>query len=93
MDIGAGVTSYSVFNEDGIIRSGIIPMGGDEINQEIAYAFDTSIDEAKRLKEKYGVAKSSTLKEDSFINFNQVTNQEDHQLSCLQLSEVIEEAY
>ena len=93
LDIGAGVTSYSVFNDEGIIRSGIIPMGGDEINQEIAYAFDTSIDEAKRLKEKYGVAKSSTLKEDSFINFNQVTNQEDHQLSCLQLSEVIEEAY
>ena len=68
-------------------------MGGDEINQEIAYAFDTSIEEAKRLKEKYGIAKSSTLKEDRFINFNQVTNQEDHQLSCLQLSEVIEEAY
>ena len=93
IDIGAGVTSYSVFNEEGIVRSGIIPMGGDEVTQEIAYAFDTSIEEAKRLKEKYGVAKSSTLKEDNFINFNQTTNIEDHQLSCLQLSEVIEEAY
>ena len=93
IDIGAGVTSYSVFNEEGIVRSGIIPMGGDEVNQEIAYAFDTSIDEAKRLKEKYGVAKSSTLKEDRFINFKQATNNDDHQLSCIQLSEVIEEAY
>ena len=93
IDIGAGVTSYSVFNEEGIVRSGIIPMGGDEVNQEIAYAFDTTIDEAKRLKEKYGVAKSSTLKEDRFINFNQATNKEDHQLSFIQLSEVIEEAY
>ena len=27
-------------------------MGGDEINQEIAYAFDTSIEEAKRAKKK-----------------------------------------
>ena len=66
IDIGAGVTTYSVFHDEGIIRSGIIPMGGDEITQEIAYAFDTSIEEAKRLKEKYGVAKSSTLKDDYF---------------------------
>ena len=93
LDIGAGVTSYSVFKDEGIVQSGIIAMGGDEVTQAIAYAFDTTIDEAKRLKEKYGVAKSSTLKEDRFINFNQAVNKEDHQLSCIQLSEVIEEAY
>ena len=91
VDIGAGVTSYSVFNEEGIIRSGVIAFGGDEVTQEIAYAFDTSFEEAKRLKENYGVAKSSTLKEDKFINFTQ--DKDDHQLSSLELSEVIEGAY
>ena len=91
VDIGAGVTSYSVFNEEGIVRSGVIAFGGDEVTQEIAYAFDTSFEEAKRLKENYGVAKSSTLKEDKFINFTQ--DKEDHQLSSLELSEVIEGAY
>jgi cell division protein FtsA len=93
VDIGAGVTSFSVFNEKGIVQSGVISMGGDEVTQEIAYAFDTSLEEAKRLKEKYGVAKSSTLKEDKLIDFTQATNKEEHQLSSLQLSEVIEEAY
>jgi len=91
IDIGAGVTSYSVFNEEGIVRSGVIAHGGDEVTQNIAYAFDTSLEEAKRLKENYGVAKSSILKEDKFINFNQ--NKKEHQLSSLELSEVIEEAY
>jgi cell division protein FtsA len=91
VDIGAGVTSYSVFNEEGIVRSGVIAFGGDEITQEIAYAFDTSLEEAKRLKENYGVAKSSILKEDKFILFTQ--NKEEHQLSSLELSEVIEGAY
>ena len=91
VDIGAGVTSYSVFSAEGIVRSGVIAFGGDEITQEIAYAFDTSIEEAKRLKENYGVAKSSALKEDTFINFTQ--NREEHQLSSLELSEVIEDAY
>ena len=43
IDFGAGVTSYSVFQEEGIVRSGVIPMGGDDITQEIARAFDTSL--------------------------------------------------
>ena len=93
VDIGAGVTSFSVFDEEGIVRSGVISMGGDEVTQEIAFAFDTSFEEAKRLKEFYGVAKSSTLKEEKLIDFTQAANKEEHQLSSLQLSEVIEEAY
>jgi len=93
VDIGAGVTCFSVFNEEGIVQSGVISMGGNEVTQEIALAFDTSLEEAKRLKEFYGVAKSSALKEEKLIDFTQATNKEEHQLSSLQLSEVIEEAY
>ncbi|MDC0239432.1 cell division protein FtsA [Candidatus Thioglobus sp.] len=92
IDFGAGVTSYSVFQEEGIIRSGVIPMGGDDITWEVAFAFDTSFEEAKRLKEDYGCAKSSVIKEDQFVEFVQ-TNKDSHHLSSLQLSEVIEEAY
>jgi len=93
VDIGAGVTSYSVFNEEGIVRSGVIASGGDEVTQEIAYAFDTSFEEAKRLKEYYGYAKSSSISEEKFVDFIQLTNKDEHQLSSLELSEVIEIAY
>jgi len=93
VDIGAGVTSYSVFSEEGIVRSGVIAFGGDDITQEIAYAFDTSFEEAKRLKENYGVAKSSSIGEEKFIDFIQSTNKDEHQLSSLELSEVVEAAY
>ncbi len=93
LDIGAGVTSYSVFQEEGIVQSGIIAMGGDDVTEEIAYAFDTSLEEAKRLKENYGVAKTLSQSDDRFIDFTQANNNEERQLSCLDLSEVIEEAY
>jgi cell division protein FtsA len=93
LDIGAGVTSYSVYREEGIIQSGIIAMGGDEVTQSIAYAFDTSLEEAKRLKENYGVAKTLPQSEDKFIDFIQANNKEERQLSSLDLSEVIEESY
>ena len=68
-------------------------MGGDDITQEVAFAFDTSIEEAKRLKEDYGYAKSSFIKDEQFVKFVQATNKDSHYLSSLQLSEVIEEAY
>ena len=93
IDFGAGVTSYSVFQEEGIVRSGVISMGGDDVTQEIAFAFDTSLEEAKRLKEDYGHAKSSVIKDEQFVEFGQAANKDPHYLSSLQLSEVIEEAY
>ena len=93
LDIGAGVTSYSVFKEEGIIQSGIIAMGGDEVTQSIAYAFDTSLEEAKRLKESYGVAKTLPQSDDKFIDFTQANSKEERQLSSLDLSAVIEESY
>ena len=94
IDFGAGVTSYCVFQEEGIVHSGIISMGGDDVTQEIAEAFDTSLEEAKRLKEDHGFAKSSSIKDEQFVEFVQVVNNKDiHYLSSLQLSEVIEEAY
>ncbi len=93
LDIGAGVTSYSVFKEEGIVQSGIIAMGGDEVTQSIAYAFDTSLEEAKRLKENYGAAKTLLQSDDKFIDFTQANSKEDRQLSSLDLSEVIEETY
>ena len=93
IDFGAGVTSYSVFHDEGIVRSDVISMGGDDITWEVARAFDTSFEEAKRLKEDYGYAKSSTIRDEQFVEFVQETNKDSHHLSNLQLSEVIEEAY
>lgn len=93
LDIGAGVTSYSVFHEEGVIRSGVIAIGGNDIVEEIAYAFDASNEESKRLLEGYGAVKSNSRSEDKFIDFSQSTNKNEHQLSSLDLSEVIESAY
>ena len=93
IDFGAGVTSYSVFHDEGIVYNGVISIGGDDITQDIAVAFDTSFEEAKRLKEDYGCAKSSIINNEQFVEFVQATNKDSHHLSSLQLSEVIEEAY
>ncbi|MCS5591644.1 MAG: cell division protein FtsA [Gammaproteobacteria bacterium] len=93
LDFGAGVTNFSVFQQGGIVYSGVIPVGGNDITQEVAIAFDTSFEEAQRLKEEHGCAKASTIRGEHLVEFVQVTNKDPHQLSNLTLSEVIEEAY
>lgn len=93
LDFGAGVTNFSVFQQGGIVYSGVIPVGGNDITQEVAFAFDTSFEEAQRLKERHGCAKASTVKDEHLVEFFQATNKEPHQLSNLTLSEVVEEAY
>jgi len=93
LDFGAGVTNFSVFQQGGIVYSGVIPVGGNDITQEVAFAFDTSFEEARRLKERYGCAKASIIRGEHLIEFVQATNKNPHHLSNLTLSEVVEEAY
>ena len=93
LDIGAGVTNFSVFQQGSIVYSGVIPVGGNDVTQEVAYAFDTSYEEAQRLKERHGCAKASIVRDEHLVEFVQATNKDLHQLSSLTLSEVIEEAY
>ena len=93
LDFGAGVTNFSVFQQGSIVYSGVIPVGGNDITQEVAIAFDTSLEEAQRLKERYGCAKASTIRGEHLVEFMQATSKDPHQLSNLTLSEVVEEAY
>ena len=93
LDFGAGVTNFSVLHDSYIVHSGVIPLGGDDITQEVAFAFDTSTEEARRIKEQYGCAKASKIKDEHLVGFEQTTNKELHYLSNLTLAEVIEQAY
>ena len=96
VDIGAGVTNLSVFTKGGITYSAVIQKGGDQITEEIAYAFDTSFEEAERLKIEYGDAQTKSIREDKLILFVQADDdpdQSEHYLSHQSLVEVIEKAY
>ncbi|HAP92412.1 MAG TPA: cell division protein FtsA [Gammaproteobacteria bacterium] len=98
VDIGAGVTNLSVFTKGGITYSAVIQKGGDQITEDIAYAFDTSFEEAERLKLEYGDAQVKSIREDKLVPFQQINDDDDpdqseHYLSQQSLVEVIEQSY
>jgi cell division protein FtsA len=50
LDIGAGTTSISIFEEGSIIYSGTIPLGGTNITSDIAIGLQVSLEDAEKIK-------------------------------------------
>jgi cell division protein FtsA len=56
LDLGAGTTSVSVYEEGNLLHAAILPVGGMHITNDIAIGLRTSIDTAERVKLLYGAA-------------------------------------
>ena len=56
IDIGGGVTSFSVFHSGYMIYSDALPIGGINITKDIAQGMSTSFEHAERIKVMYGGA-------------------------------------
>lgn len=93
LDIGAGVVGLSVFVKGGIAYNAVLPMGGDDITQAIAYAFNTDFAEAERLKIAHGDTKIRQAGKDELIPFKQINVAQTCYLSTHELIEVIQQSY
>jgi len=88
LDIGAGNTDIGVFEGSTFIYTNTIPLGGNNITNDIAYVLQISIEEAERLKRQYGLALKSYINNDNEIMLNSV--REETQNKVIKSSELIE---
>lgn len=70
LDIGAGNTEIGIFNGSKFIYTNTIPLGGDNITNDIAVVLDISKEEAEKLKKQYGLALKSFIDNDNDIILN-----------------------
>ncbi|UYH51675.1 cell division protein FtsA [Candidatus Kirkpatrickella diaphorinae] len=56
IDMGGGTTSIAVFGEGALLHTSFIPVGGLHVTRDLAGYLSVSLDEAERLKTKYGAA-------------------------------------
>ena len=56
IDFGAGTTTVSVYNGNLLRHLVVIPLGGNNITNDIATAHQMEFEEAETLKRKYGIA-------------------------------------
>lgn len=80
IDMGAGVTSFSVFHSGHLVYADAIPLGGQHVTNDIAAGLTTSIADAERLKALYGGAMASYADENELIDVPRVGEGEHHDL-------------
>lgn len=56
LDIGATTTGLSVFEEDNLLLTQILPVGAGHITNDLAIGLRTSIEVAERIKLEYGIS-------------------------------------
>ena len=88
LDIGAGNTDIGVFEGSTFLYTDSIPVGGDNITNDIALVLNISEEEADKLKRQYGLALKSFIDNDNDIILNTCKNTNKNKI--IKSSELIE---
>ena len=68
IDMGGGVTSFSVFHEGALLYSDAVPLGGRHVTNDLAKGLTTSLSNAERIKALYGSAMASSNDDQELID-------------------------
>lgn len=93
VDIGGGTTDIAIFTDGAIRHTGVIPIAGDQVTNDIAMALRTPTQHADELKIKYACALASITRPEETIKVPGVGDRPARDLSRQALAEVIEPRY
>ena len=74
IDFGAGITEVTLFEGGTMLHSSVLPVGDEYITRDLAIVLKTSIEEAGRIKQQYGIASPELLAEDNQDNMVAIKN-------------------
>ncbi|MBD3238690.1 MAG: cell division protein FtsA [Candidatus Moranbacteria bacterium] len=90
VNIGGGTTGIAVYEEGELLHMSIIPIGGNNITNDIAIGLRTSIEVAEDVKIKYGSCQPSEIKKKENIDLNKFDKNEESVVSRKHVAEIIE---
>lgn len=90
LDIGAGNTDIGVFEGLAFTYTNTIPLGGDNITNDIALVLNISEEEADKLKKQYGLALKSFIDNDNEILLSTCKDDNRKVIKSSELIEIIE---
>jgi cell division protein FtsA len=93
VDIGGGTTDIAIFTEGSIRHTGVIPIAGDQVTNDIAMALRTPTQHAEEIKIKYACALTQLAGADETIKVPSVGDRPPRDLSRQALAEVVEPRY
>jgi cell division protein FtsA len=90
MDIGGGTTDYAVFLEGNVIHTNVLPVGAGHFTSDISVVLRTPMEDAERIKKRYGCALASLVTEDDPIEVPTVGGRAPKILSRQELTGILE---
>lgn len=90
VDIGGGTSDIAVFSEGSIKYTSVLPLGGNNITNDIAIGLRTPIDDAEKIKKKYGCAFSNIVGANETIEVPSVGGRKARTLQRKTLADIIE---
>ena len=90
VDIGGGTTDVAIFFAGAIQHTSVIPLGGNHLTNDIAVGLRTPMQEAERIKIRYGSCQSALAGADETIEVPSVGGRAPRILSRRILSEIVE---
>lgn len=90
MDLGAGTTDYAVFLEGNVVHTNVLPVGAGHFTSDISVVLRTPMDDAERIKKRYGCALGSLVTEDDPIEVPTVGGRAPKILTRAELTGILE---
>jgi cell division protein FtsA len=90
IDFGHTTTSLCVYEDGDLLLAEVLPIGSRYITSDIAIGLKISLELAELIKIKQGVAFSSLVNKNEFINLKELTEKEEGLVSKKELAEIIE---
>ncbi len=93
IDIGSGGTNVAVYEEGTLLYSTVIPVGGENVTNDIAIGLRTSLDIAEKLKIEYGTLYIDEVRDKDEVDLSLFSKQDAQRISKKHLVEVIMARY
>ncbi len=90
IDIGGGTSDLAVFSDGAIQHTAVIPVGGDQLTNDIAVGLRTPMVEAERIKKMYGCALGALVNTEETVSVPGVGGRKPRILSRSVLADIME---
>lgn len=93
VDIGGGTTDIAVFTQGSLVHSAVIPIGGDQVTNDIAVALRTPTQHAEDIKLRHACCLGQLVGADESIDVPSTGDRPPQRLARQNLAEVVRNRY
>jgi len=90
VDIGGGCSTVSIFENDHLVATSIVPLGGDNITKDLSIGLRTSTEEAEQIKVNYGHAYYETASHEETFQVTPIGSNEKLTSNQAEIADMIE---